>query len=60
MSAYRPYPKYKSRALPFATLGCPVGADNLRPNGAIQASPGHRPGSMVIHISQALKGRHNR
>jgi hypothetical protein len=47
MSAYRPYPKYKSRALPFATFGCPFGADDLRPEGATYDSPGHRPGSVA-------------
>jgi hypothetical protein len=59
MSKYRPYPKYKSRALPFATFGCPVGADDLRPEGATYDSLGHRPRSVAIPIFQALKGRPN-
>jgi hypothetical protein len=49
-----------TRALPFATLGCPFGADNLCPNGAKYLSPGQRPGFTATHILQALKGRHNR
>ena len=49
-----------TRALPFATVECPVGAlenDIFSTNGAPYASPGHRPGSLIPHISQALKGR---
>jgi uncharacterized protein with von Willebrand factor type A (vWA) domain len=29
------------------------------PNGAKHASLGHRPRKNALHISQALKGRHN-
>jgi hypothetical protein len=31
MSAYRPYPKYKSRALPFATFECPFDVTTCQP-----------------------------
>jgi hypothetical protein len=43
--------------MPFATVGCPFGADDLCPKGANYDSPGQRPGNTAPHISQALKGR---
>jgi hypothetical protein len=56
MSTYRPYPNYKSRAMPFATFGCPVGADDLRPEGATYDSPGHRPGFHAHNKSRRPNG----
>jgi hypothetical protein len=49
-----------TRALPFATSGCPFGANDLCPKGAIYDSPGHRPGFTATQNFQALKGRPNR
>ncbi len=46
-----------TRALPFATVGCPFGAYDLCPKGANYDSPGQRPGNTAPHIFQALKGR---
>ena len=46
-----------TRAMPFATVGCPFGANDLCPKGANYDSPGQRPGNMVPHHPQALKGR---
>ena len=46
-----------TRALPFATVGCPVGANALCPKGASYDSPGQRPGIRHPHFSQALNGR---
>lgn len=56
------------RALPWATLGCPFGAEDPRLKGAIHtsaigaphASPGQRPGSHAHNTFPALKGRPNR
>jgi hypothetical protein len=54
------------RALPWAALVCPVGAQIRSANGAAYGSPGqrpgsegHRPGFTVPHSSPALKGRAN-
>ena len=43
--------------MPFATVRCPFGANDLCPKGANYDSPGQRPGNTPPHISQALKGR---
>ena len=47
-----------TRALPFATVGCPFGANDLRPNGANYDSLGHRPRKGIPPTNiRALKGR---
>ena len=49
------------RALPFAIVACPVGAEdfnNPSPNGANHESPGQRPGN-GYQFNRAPTGRHN-
>ena len=48
-----------SRALPWAGLACPFGAQIRSATGAAYASPGQRPGITRDHLFPALNGRPN-